>query len=94
MGPNPVGSQSPEDRGQEPEASGTGNQVVESSRETTPTQYFYYGFTLSVMAPRSRLKVLNSEFAETLNSLLPLHPTLCQLKSPLEDWLASDLLVS
>ena len=45
------------------------------------------------MAPRSRLKVLNSEFAETLVSLLPVHPTLSQLKSPLEDWLASDLLV-
>ena len=45
------------------------------------------------MAPRSRLKVLNSEFAETLVSLLPVHPTLSQLKSPLEDWRRSDLLV-
>ena len=45
------------------------------------------------MAPRSRLKVLNSEFAETLVSLLPLQPTLSQMKSPLEDWLRSDLLV-
>ena len=45
------------------------------------------------MAPRSRLEVLNSEFAETLVSLLPLHPTLSQVKSPLEDWLMSDLLV-
>ena len=45
------------------------------------------------MAPRSRLKVLNSELAETLVSLLPLHPTLSQVKSPLEDWLLSDLLV-
>ena len=45
------------------------------------------------MAPLSRLKVLNSEFAETLVSLLPLHPTLSQVKSPLEDWLMSDLLV-
>ena len=49
--------------------------------------------SLSIMAPRSRLKVLNSEFAETLVSLLPLQPTLGQLKSPLEDWLMSDLLV-
>ena len=49
--------------------------------------------SLSIMAPRSRLKVLNSEFAETLVSLLPLQPTLSQLKSPLEDWFASDLLV-
>ena len=45
------------------------------------------------MAPRSRLTVLNSEFAETLVSLLPLQPTLGQLKSPLEDWLKSDILV-
>ena len=45
------------------------------------------------MAPPSRLKVLNSEFAETLVSLLPLHPTLSQLKPPLEDWLMFDLLV-
>ena len=45
------------------------------------------------MAPRSCLKVLNSEFAETLVSLLPLYPTLSHLKSPLEDWLMSDLLV-
>ena len=45
------------------------------------------------MAPRSRLKLLNSEFAETLVSLLPLHPTLSQVKSPLEDWLMPDLLV-
>ena len=45
------------------------------------------------MAPRSRLKVLNSEFGEAVVSLLPLQPTLGQLKSPLEDWLKSDLLV-
>ena len=37
--------------------------------------------------------MLNFEFAETLVSLLPLQPTLSQLKSPLEDWLMSDLLV-
>ena len=49
--------------------------------------------TLSIMAPRSRLKVLNSEFAESLTSLLLVHPTLSQLKSPFEDWLVSDLLV-
>ena len=48
--------------------------------------------TLSIMAPRSRLKVLNSEFAESLISLLPVHPTLSQLKSPLEDWFAPELL--
>jgi len=36
--------------------------------------------------------VLNSEFADTLNSLLPLHPTLGQMKSPSEDWLKADLL--
>ena len=47
---------------------------------------------LSIMAPRSRLKVLNSEFAESLISLLPVYPTLSQLKSPLENWHASDLL--
>ena len=45
------------------------------------------------MAPRSRLQVLNSEFAEHLVSLLPLQPTLGEVKSPLEDWLVSDLLV-
>ena len=45
------------------------------------------------MAPRSRLKVLNSEFAEDLVSLLPLQPTLGEVKSPLEDWLVSDVLV-
>ena len=88
MGSDPVGSQLAEDRERESKADGTGNQLVESSKDL-PSLHF----TLSVMAPRSRLKVLNSEFAETLNSLLPLHPTLCQLKSPLEDWLASDLLV-
>ena len=44
------------------------------------------------MTPRSRPKVLNSEFADTLNSLRPLQPTLSQMKSPLEDWLKSDLL--
>ena len=49
--------------------------------------------SLSILAPRSRLKVLNSEFAETLVSLLPLQPTLSQMKSPLEDWLRPDLLV-
>ena len=37
--------------------------------------------------------MLNSEFADTLVSLRPLQPTLSQMKSPLEDWLKSDLLV-
>ena len=37
--------------------------------------------------------MFNSEFADTLVSLLPLQPTLSQMKSPLEDWLRSDLLV-
>ena len=36
--------------------------------------------------------MLNSEFADTLVSLRPLQPTLSQMKSPLEDWLKSDLL--
>ena len=49
--------------------------------------------SFSILAPRSRLKVFNSEFAETLVSLLPLQPTLSQMKSPLEDWLRSDHLV-
>ena len=45
------------------------------------------------MAPRTRLKVLNSEFAETVVSLLPLYPTLNLMKSHPEDWQSSDLLV-
>ena len=45
------------------------------------------------MAPRNRLKVLNSEFAETVVSLLPLYPTLNLMKSLPEDWQSSDLLV-
>ena len=67
---------------------GTECQLAERSYHTHPVPC-----SLSIMAPRSRLKVLNSEFAETLVSLLPLQPTLGQLKSPLEDWLKSDLLV-
>ena len=83
-----MGSQSAEHSGQESKAGGAGSQLAESPKLHQPTH-----FTLSVMAPRSRLEVLNSEFAETLRSLLPVHPTLCQVKSPLEDWLVSDLLV-
>ena len=49
--------------------------------------------SISIMAPRSRLKVLNSEFAENVVSLLPLYPTLNLMKSPPEDWRLSDLLV-
>ena len=45
------------------------------------------------MATRSHLKVLNSEFAENLVSLLPLSPTLDRMKSHPEDWQSSDLLV-
>ena len=45
------------------------------------------------MATRSQLKVLNSEFAENLVSLLPLFPTLNLMKSHPEDWQSSDLLV-
>ena len=45
------------------------------------------------MATRSRLKVLNSEFAENVVSLLPLYPTLNLMKSHPEDWQSSDLLV-
>ena len=45
------------------------------------------------MATRSRLKVLNSEFAENVVSLLPLYPTLNLMKSRPEDWQSSDLLV-
>ena len=37
--------------------------------------------------------MLNSEFALELNSLLPVHPTIGQVRSPLQDWLDSDLLV-
>ena len=36
--------------------------------------------------------MLNSEFADTLNSLRPLYPTLGQMKSLTEDWLKADLL--
>ena len=49
-------------------------------------------FALSLLAPRSRLKVLNSVFAEDLVSLLPTQPTISQVKSPPQDWLDSDLL--
>ena len=45
------------------------------------------------MATRSHLKVLNSEFAENVVSLLPLYPTLNLMKSHPEDWHSSDLLV-
>ena len=83
-----MGSQSAEHGGQATKVGGTGSQLAESPKLHQPAH-----FTLSVMAPRSCLKVLNSEFAETVRSLLPVHPTLCQLKSPLEDWLASDPLV-
>ena len=48
---------------------------------------------LSVLAPKSRLEVLNSVCAADLISLLPTYPTICQVKSPLQDWLNSDLLV-
>ena len=37
--------------------------------------------------------MLNSEFALELNSLLPVYPTIGQVRSPLQDWLDSDLLV-
>ena len=37
--------------------------------------------------------MLSSAFTEALVSLLPLHLTLVQLKSPLEDWLMADILV-
>ena len=45
------------------------------------------------MAPRSREKVLKSEFAEMLVSYRPLDPTLGLLTSPLESWFNSALLV-
>ena len=49
--------------------------------------------SLAIMAPRNRLKVLNSEFAESVVGLLPLHPTLSLMKSLPEDWQSADLLV-
>ena len=87
-----------ESSGQEQKAGDTGSSLADgvtahyakrkSSHSACPSQC-----TLSIMAPRSRLKVLNSELAESLISHLPVHPTLSQLESPLEAWLASDLLV-
>ena len=50
-------------------------------------------FKLSVVAPRSRLKVINSVFAEYLVSLQPLYPTIGAVKSPISEWDQSDLLV-
>ena len=50
-------------------------------------------FKLSVVAPRSRLKVINSAFAECLLSLLPIHRTIGAVKLPTLEWDQSDLLV-
>ena len=47
---------------------------------------------LSVLAPRSRLKVMNSEFANCLVSLLPTIPTLGQVTPFRPEWLRSNLL--
>ena len=48
-------------------------------------------FRLSVLAPRSRLKTINSEFATELLSLSPITPTIEQVKSLPEDWASSSL---
>ena len=49
--------------------------------------------SLSIVAPKSRLKVLNSVFEDQLVSLRPTHPTISELTSPLTHWVDSDLLV-
>ena len=49
--------------------------------------------SLAITAPRNRLEVLNSEFAESVVGLLPRHPTLSLMKSLPEDLQSADLLV-
>ena len=51
------------------------------------------GIKLSALVPRSRLKLINSEFANDLYHLSPIFPTIEQVKSPPQDWYDSSLVV-
>ena len=50
------------------------------------------GFTLSVLAPRNRLKAVNTVFAKHLETLLPVSPTIGKVKSTSQEWSSSALL--
>ena len=48
---------------------------------------------MSIAAPRNRLNICNSEFADHLVSLRPADPYIEQVKSLPDDWLHSNLVV-
>ena len=71
----------------------TGRQLAEGGSVQLPSE-IPRDLTLSVLAPRSRLKTVNSVFAMNLEVLLPVSPTICQVKSPSQEWSSSTLLAT